>query len=345
MTRASPLSAAARPVEPIEAAAPAEAVEVAPPGVSSAALTADDLAELMRTFNEVTSQLHATHARLQSEVTRLKGELAEANERLHRSKRLAALGEMAAGIAHEIRNPLGSIALDAEMLRQDLDERPGERRIAERMGEAVHRLNAIVTDVLAFARDLKPRCEVCDAGDLFDRAVEACWAELTGGTEGARGAACSVRVDRCPDADSVPVHADPLLTHQALVNLIRNAVEAMAEDGSAEPTLRLEASAKIDGGARLRVIDTGPGAPKEVIDRMFNPFFTTRPTGTGLGLAIVHRIADAHGGSVEVRTGVRDGAGNAGVRGTSVELWYPAAGVGTDGTWAGRDPVDQRECA
>lgn len=338
MELATSASSAKPIVEPVEVAA-------------SGGLTADDLAELMRTFNEVTSQLHATHAQLQSEVSRLQGELQEANEQIHRSKRLAALGEMAAGIAHEIRNPLGSIALDAEMLREDLTERPEERRLAERMGESVHRLNAIVTDVLSFARDIEPRLETCDAGDLFDRAVEACWAELSGACE-SRSAQNQVRVERCPDADAIALQADALLTHQALVNLIRNAVEAMTEgsDGSydgrertpaADPTLRLEAEHVADGGVRLRVIDNGPGAPREVIDRMFNPFFTTRASGTGLGLAIVHRIADAHGGSVEVRTGL-DGGG----RGTSVELKLPAAmSVGVDLDGVADRVLGRKECA
>lgn len=282
--------------------------------VGTGVLTAADLAELMATFNEVTAKLHATHAQLRGEVARLQGELNEANERLHRSKRLAALGEMAAGIAHEIRNPLCSIGLDADLLRQDLAEREGERRLAERIGESVHRLNAIVGDVLAFARDVRPRACVCRAGDLFDSAVTSCWAELNGLAE-------AVRVERTEAWDGVEVWGDPILLHQALVNLVRNGVEAMADTDPEGATLRLEASAVVEGswaGSVLRVVDSGPGVPSEVVDRMFNPFFTTRATGTGLGLAIVHRIVDAHGGTVAVRSG--EGPGG---RGATVELRLP----------------------
>ncbi|MEL7473196.1 MAG: ATP-binding protein [Planctomycetota bacterium] len=274
-----------------------------------AGVTPGDLAELMSTFNEVTSRLQATHVQLQNEVARLQGELRDANEALHRSKRLAALGEMAAGIAHEIRNPLGSIALDADMLREDLADRPEQFKLAERVGESVGRLNAIVGDVLVFARDLRPRIDACCAGDLFDRAMESCRAELN-------GVATRVAIDRDGSLDQRCVSGDALLLHQALVNVIRNAVEAMEDAPECNAAMRFEAH-RDRGGDVLRVIDAGPGVGPEVIERMFNPFFTTRATGTGLGLAIVHRILDAHGGSVRVWN--NDGVG------ATVELRLPSA--------------------
>ena len=122
------------------------------PAIPMPALDSADLAELMGAFNDVAAKLQESNQMLTAEVTRLSGELRDANEQLMRSKRLAALGEMAAGIAHEIRNPLGSIGLYAEMLRDDLADRPEQRTCANKIGAAVTGLNRIVTDVLTFSR-------------------------------------------------------------------------------------------------------------------------------------------------------------------------------------------------
>ncbi|MEX2213091.1 MAG: ATP-binding protein [Phycisphaeraceae bacterium] len=154
-------------------------------------------------------------------------------------------------------------------------------------------LNAIVCDVLSFAREIRPRSELVPIVDLFERAVDANLPALD---------AANVDVvfdDSLEEGDCVAVDRD--LIHQALVNLIRNAVEAMAagappcRDGALTLAARRE-----DDHFILIVRDTGPGIAEADVDRIFNPFFTTRNTGTGLGLAIVHRIVDAHGGSISV---------------------------------------------
>lgn len=270
-------------------------VEAAPSGGPSRGhaqgLTPGDLAELMASFNDVTGKLEATHRQLRGEVERLRVELAEKSEQLARSSRLAALGEMAAGIAHEIRNPLGSIALYARMLVEDLAGLPGSRVTAEKIAGGVRRLDEIVGDVLAFSRELRVRESEVDAGELFDAALEAC---AVGGL---------VRVERVVEVERVV--CDRGLVVQALVNLVRNAVEAMREARGGALVLTLSARrARCERSRRdavvLGVRDTGPGVPPGVIERMFNPFFTTRETGTGLGLAIVHRIVDAHAGWIDV---------------------------------------------
>ncbi|MEO0715762.1 MAG: ATP-binding protein [Planctomycetota bacterium] len=287
-------------------------VHAEPKGKSAqAAVTPDELAELMGVFNEVTARLERTHADLRGQVARLQGELRDANEQLQRSRRLAALGEMAAGIAHEVRNPLGSIQLYAQMLREDLTDRPEQCETAGKIGGAVRRLNAVVGDVLAFSRDMTPRPTWCEAGALFDAALEGSVRECAGVEIRRRG-------------EGVEVYCDAVLMNQALTNLVRNAVEAMADQGGAECSLSVAAERKpIDGVEMvgLCVTDTGPGIPPEIVDRMFNPFFTTRHTGTGLGLAIVHRIVDVHGGRVLVGSGADGGA--------SVELLLPA-GAGAE---------------
>ncbi|MCL4741877.1 MAG: hypothetical protein KJZ54_06690 [Phycisphaerales bacterium] len=288
------------------------------------ALAPADLAELLAAFNEVTAKLQSSHDRLRDEVSRLNRELSEANGALERSRRLAALGEMAAGIAHEIRNPLGAIGLYAGSLVEDLVDRPAQRGVAERIARAVRGLDAVVHDVLAFAGEVRPRMGDADASDLLTRAAEACVHPGWG-----------VRVRR-DDLGREPVRlrCDGDLMHRALVNVIRNACEAMAESEARPRVLtldvrpaRLRPDTRTDAVA-LTVRDSGPGVGPGVVERMFNPFFTTRASGTGLGLAIVHRIVDAHGGRVSVRN-------NEPPPGATVELVVPGS-VGSD---ADRSPV------
>jgi len=284
-----------------------------------APLTPNDLAEIIRAFNEVTARLQRTHEALQGEVSRLKGELHEANAQLRRARELAALGEMAAGIAHEIRNPLGSIRLYATVLEEDLSAMPGAQETARKIGRAVRGLDAIVSDVLAFARDVRISAAPAETAGVVDRAVDAC-------RESIQSAEADVEVRIGEDAAELACDAG--LVHQALVNVIRNAAEAVQEgcEGSGARRIIVEVSLSESGDARGRrrsmvcftVRDTGPGVGEEMVQRMFNPFFTTRASGTGLGLAIVHRIVDAHGGRVSVRNDSRGGA--------AVDLLLPREG-------------------
>jgi signal transduction histidine kinase len=274
----------------------------------------------MAAFNEVTTRLQGTHENLHREVVRLKAELHDANEQLQRSRRLAALGEMAAGIAHEVRNPLGSIRLYAQMLEQDLVQSPAQCAVATKIASAVRGLDAVVGDVLSFARDMKIAREEVSASDLLSRALDAACAGQA-----------SVRIVRrggADDASDLKAWCDPILMHQALVNIVRNAVEAMLEAPSAAHTLTLDAARAIGHDGKpavvLTVSDTGPGIGSEVIDRMFNPFFTTRKTGTGLGLPIVHRIVDAHGGRVVVWNNAEKAPG---ATGATFELVIPSRGT------------------
>lgn len=303
-----------------------EQIEISEPAGTHGMLSATDLAELMASFNEVTGKLERTHAQLRGEVRRLSDELREANEALQRSKRLAALGEMAAGIAHEVRNPLGSIGLYARMLEQDLDDRPECRGVAEKIGSAVRGLDAVVGDVLTFSKELRIRPCPGVPSELFRRAAEGCKAELDG---------LDVDIDVADDSE---FEHDPGLLHQALINVVRNACDASRASGGS--SIRLSARRGMvdpDGvdpvpGIVLAVRDQGDGFDAESIERVFNPFFTTRAVGTGLGLPIVHRIIDAHGGSiavfnnVESKPGVRphqsDRSDHDG-RGATVELRLP----------------------
>jgi len=278
-------------------------------------LTPADLQELMQSVTDVTQRLQTTHVALHEQVARLQRELAEANAALRRSKALAALGEMAAGIAHEVRNPLGSIQLYMRLLEDDLADRPDQAAICRKVGNAVVTIDAIVRDVLSFAREARVDLAPVTSSDIFQRSLQTCASLIQTGE-------IDVIVD---DAPSCLLHADGGLLMQALSNVIRNAIEAMMErHAGTRRRLKLSAARRRmrcpDGGVAQRVAlaveDNGPGIPPEVRDRVFNPFFTTRKAGTGLGLAIVHRIVDAHGGHIVIE--------NIRPSGTRVQLCLPA---------------------
>jgi signal transduction histidine kinase len=281
---------------------------------SPGSLSPADLAELMAAFNEVTAKLEQTHAQLRAEVRRLSTELRDANEALQRSKRLAALGEMAAGIAHEVRNPLGSIGLYARMLEEDLSDRPACRGVAVKIAAAVRGLDAVVGDVLTFSRELRLRAAPADAREVLDRAIDACLAEL--------GEVIREESGETP----AEFECDAGLLHQALVNVLRNAGEANRAVGrsvvrvGASPGVLDPADPDPVDAVVLRVRDEGDGVTREVVERMFNPFFTTRAAGTGLGLPIVHRIVDAHAGRVVV---MNNSDSEPGAPGATVELRLP----------------------
>jgi signal transduction histidine kinase len=262
---------------------------------------------------------------LHREVARLKTELSAANAELERSRRLAALGEMAAGIAHEVRNPLGGIRLYAGHLEQDLSDRPSCQETARKIVRAVRGLDAIVNDVLAFAREMPLRREIVDVEELLQRAIDEALPTTDQGqqTRMERGKPICTKLSVEPAG--LTMRLDAPLVHRAIVNLVRNAAEAMTEGDRAGGELSV--SARVEAGwCAVGVQDTGPGIPHAVMERMFNPFFTTRATGTGLGLSIVHRIVDAHGGRVQVRNRAQDargGGGSEGSGGAVVELWLP----------------------
>ncbi len=297
-------------------------------GAAMGRLQPSDLADLLAAFNEVTTKLETSHRTLQGEVARLNRELRDANEQLERSRRLAALGEMAAGIAHEVRNPLGSIRLYARMLEQDLSDRPGQAGIAAKIAAAAKGLDGVVGDVLTFSKEFRLRAAPVDPAAVFEAAIEACSHD---GIAGWR----SIVIER-EFADGLCFEGDESLVSQAVTNIVRNAYEAMLEAGN-QPGANGHRVLLSTRGERLAihgrrlvracimsVSDNGPGVAPEVVERMFNPFFTTRHTGTGLGLAIVHRIVDAHGGRVRVTSRAESGdAGGRGARGTTVDLIFP----------------------
>ncbi|MBI3006891.1 MAG: hypothetical protein HYY53_01080 [candidate division NC10 bacterium] len=219
-----------------------------------------------------------------------------------RSQRLASLGDLAAGVAHEIRNPLNAIGVGLQRLRREFGSGAGgeeyQRFLALMEGE-VKRLDRIVSEFLGLARPLALAPAQCDLAALL-REVAALTAEEAGRRR------VEVEVNAAPALRAIQVDGDRL--RQALLNLIRNAYEAMPRGGRLTLAAR---PAMLPGGAaglEVSVTDTGEGVPPERLPRIFDPYFTTRPGGTGLGLAIAHRIVEAHGGRIAVASTVGRGS-------------------------------------
>jgi len=247
--------------------------------------------------------------------------LAETNRKLEqaqaearRSERLAALGQMSAGLAHEIRNPLGVIKGSAEMLHEKLGEsNPLATELAGYISSETNRLSALVTRFLDFARPLQAELVTQEITPVLERSLQS--VALTHKD-------MPVRVEREYEANLPPVPLDESLCEQAFVNLIQNAYDAMGSGGG---TLHVSAARAHDpsqDGVEVRIEDTGPGIPAELREQIFNPFVTTKKTGVGLGLSIVSRIIDGHHGSIRVES---DGEAND-RRGARFVVFFPASG-------------------
>jgi signal transduction histidine kinase len=218
---------------------------------------------------------------------KLAEELAKTEAAFRRADRLAALGQLSAGLAHELRNPLATIRSSAEMLARNLPE--GNELAAEMAGfisSEVDRTNSLVTRFLDFARPLSLGKEPTDVTRTIERAIQQVERENN-----------TVPISRDYDSGASPLPIDSEMMERVFYNLILNAVQA-SEPGSTV-TVRTRHGHPY---AEIEVIDRGIGIPKDQTESIFNPFFTTKPTGTGLGLPIVAKIIDEHGGKLTVES-------------------------------------------
>ena len=213
-------------------------------------------------------------------------EIRRLREKVELRERLTHLGEVSAGIAHEIRNPMAVIAGYAQMLdaRGELDE--GARQAVQHIRKEIDGINRVIGEFLQFARPTEPNMESLDLGEVLAEALDLSDHE-----------GCHVET-RSDIPDGIRVRGDGILLRQCFQNLMKNACEAMA--GGGQLGLRV-----VENGNRVRVeiSDTGPGISEEVRDRIFLPFVTSRDEGTGLGLAIVQKIVVLHEGAIEVESG------------------------------------------
>jgi signal transduction histidine kinase len=233
---------------------------------------------------------HAGSVLLIQDVTAVR----ELEDRLQRRNRLAAMGEMVGRIAHEIRNPLGSIELFASMLRRDLHGLPSLRGYAEHISSSVHMMNRLLTNLLLYT---KPDCSHAEWHETEVLMVDA----LTLAAHAVAQTKIDIRLDVNPHASRMWCDAGQM--KQVLLNVILNSIHAMSGGGTLTLSATLtEEQAPGSAAFRLSVSDTGVGIPAAQRSRIFDPFFTTRDEGTGLGLAIVHAIVEGHRGRIDVES-------------------------------------------
>ena len=245
----------------------------------------DELGQLASAFDEMCRRLLVRET-----------ELSQLREKLSLSSKLAALGEMAAGVAHQVRNPLAVMKVSAEMLRDTFTVRENPekyQKLASLMIDEADALNLVVSNFLDFARPRKITRTPASISSVIDFCLDSLPLERFEG----------IPVRKCIAEDLPEFSLDRNLIGQALSNLILNALQA------SRPGTRVEVRAeKADGRLCIEVQDWGEGMGEETMRSMFNPFFTTREAGTGLGLSIVHRIIEGHGGTVDVRSAPGQGS-------------------------------------
>lgn len=220
-------------------------------------------------------------------------EAVRTKEALIRSERLAAIGRMSAHVTHEIRNPLSSIGLNAEML-QDLVHEEDASSLCKAIVREVDRLSAITDEYLRFARLPRPVLDETNAGELLSAIASFMRRDVE---------AAKVTLELSIEPDLPAIHLDADQMRQAILNLVRNAKESMPQGGRIVLSARREGSSVV-----ISVKDSGAGIPKESLERIFDPFFSTKLTGTGLGLALTQQIVAEHGGQLRVESAVGVGS-------------------------------------
>ncbi|MCD6288517.1 MAG: PAS domain S-box protein [Candidatus Hydrogenedentes bacterium] len=242
-----------------------------------------------------------------SEITMLR-------EHVRQKDRLAALGEMAATVAHEIRNPLGGIEGFAALLARDFDKDDPRLRLVNKIMEGAKSLDRVVTDLLEFTRPLNLRFRECDCREIADNALSFAEPQIIDR---------DISVERCYSETEVRAAVDNDMLGRVMLNLVLNAVQSMDQNGTLTITIDRRAARHTDEGPRpamadIRVADTGCGMDEKLLDKVFDPFFTTREKGTGLGLAIARRIVEGHNGTISIDSEVG--------RGTTVRIELPLSG-------------------
>jgi signal transduction histidine kinase len=256
-------------------------------GLLTGVLSAREQAQSRR-YQHAAENLEESYARLRQQAD----QLLEVEEQLRRADRLSALGELSAGLAHEIRNPLGSIRGTAEILRDGTAVDSPQQEFAEILIREVDRLNRVVQDFLDFARPTSVEPDLVDLNRVIEEVLALARRMLEqGGTE----------ITFTPaELSACPGNAEQL--KQALLNLVLNAMQAMPAGGRLAIATR-----QLPEAITIEIRDNGAGIDPAALEKIFDPFFTTRKEGTGLGLAITSRIIRGHGGRIDVASDLGQG--------------------------------------
>ncbi len=236
----------------------------------------DDVGTLGKQFNKMVRRLRDNRAELEHFHQR----------EMARAEHLATLGELAAGLAHEIRNPLAGIAGAVEVIGKELPAASTNRPIVGEVQKEIRQIQGILNDLLAYARPRPPQFIAADLNATVEQAVVLARQQVR---------TRPIEVRFAPSRDFDGVHHDPALVQQVVLNLLLNGIQAIRGEGHVDVALRKE-----NGYAVVSVADSGAGIPSEALTKIFRPFFTTRTEGTGLGLPLAKGIVESHGGRIEV---------------------------------------------
>jgi signal transduction histidine kinase len=244
----------------------------------------DELGDLGRTFNQMSQELRGSAHQIQ--------ELHD--QEMRRAAQLASVGELASGIAHEIKNPLVGVASGLDLLAGEIGDNPRAEGFLTQMRAQLHRIESAIHDLLSYARPREPRLTWTEPRLLVDRVVQLITPQAK---------AAGVQIEKSVREAVPKIRVDPELLAQALVNLALNGIQVMAPGGVL--TISTE---HVNDEIHIAISDTGTGIPGEQLETIFRPFYTTKHQGTGLGLAITRGIVERHGGHLEVESEV--GAGS-----------------------------------
>ena len=250
----------------------------------------DEIGVLCRSFVTMVDRLHSS--RLQIEETY--------QQELQHADRLATLGELAAGLAHEIRNPLAGISGAIHVLAEEMDEHDPNSRIMNEMQNEISRLNNTLSRFLAYSRPAEPEFSEVDLYQVIENSLSLCKrsSQFTG-------------IELVKNFNPVlkKIYIDPILIQQAFINIILNAVQALNHKGKLTISVNTVHNPQNDReSVKIEFIDNGPGISKHILDNIFQPFFSSRSQGTGLGLAIVKHIVNQHNGTIFVKNNKEGGA-------------------------------------
>jgi len=247
------------------------------------------------------SGVPSDYGELKAALEDLRHRLKQTEEDMLRVKRLAALGEMAAVVVHELRNPLGGIRGFAELLDRDLEEGDRRKRSVRKIMQGVEAMDRMVKSLLDYSKPVKLSPRKVEIAGMIDEAIS--FFEM-----GNSKAKSDIRISRNYHQEDVCCHLDREHFRQVLLNILNNAAQAMTEGG--EISVDLSPPAQTAGGGTgeadesvlLKISDTGTGMSKDTLEKLFTPFFTTKQDGTGLGLSTVKKIMEAHKGEIQVKS-------------------------------------------
>lgn len=253
-------------------------------------------AEKQREVREELERRAVRISEMNRELEHRLNEKKELEEQLRRADKLAALGQLVAGVAHEIKNPIGVVKTTVQVMEREFTGNEHVAEFTRVIKDECDRMNQRLSQFLGFARPAEPALADVDPREAVETTLEMLGKYLP---------ERRVTVEKELEAGLPAARADASQLRQVLLNLIINAVEAMPDGG--ELTIGANLNRDDPGYVTFVVGDTGAGIPEPDLARIFDPFYTTKPTGTGLGLAVAHRIVDAHGGFIEVESGPGQG--------------------------------------